>query len=467
MGKTLFEKIWDSHVIQDFGDGRAAIHIDRHMLQEASCRVSFDTLRKLGIKVHDTALTWGVIDHAPSTEPGRTGATLPRQQLSIDAMRTNCAEFGVKLYDVTDPDQGIAHTIGPELGIVLPGCTYVCADSHTATCGGLGAWAWGVGTTQVTQMLATQMLIQKKPLTMRVNFAGRIGEGVFGKDLILHLIGRATSVGGAGYAVEYAGPAIREMGIEGRMTICNMSIEFGARTGFVAADDKTLEYLHGRRFAPAGKDWDEAVAFWRTQTSDADARFDTEIDIDCSKIVPQITWGTMPMDVTGIDGVVPEPSSFADKDRREAVEKAIDYIGLEPGQRMEGIPIDYAFIGTCTNARLSDLQEAAKIVRQGKVAEGVRALVVAGSTRVKTEAEALGLDKVFKDAGFEWRESGCSMCTGSNGDTVPAGLRSISTSNRNFEDRQGPKARTHLASPAMVAAAALTGKITDVRKFYR
>lgn len=466
MGKTLFEKIWDRHLVTQFSDGRAVIHVDRHFLQETSCRWAFDGLRKLGLKVRDPDLTWAVIDHSLATEPGRTGGTLPRAQQTIEAMRENCREFGLRLYDVADREQGIAHTIAPEQGIVLPGLTYVCADSHTATCGGLGAWAWGVGTTQVLQLLATQTLIQRKPRTMRVNFSGRLGQGVFGKDLVLYLIGKAGSVGGAGHAVEYAGPAIRALGVEGRMTICNMSIEFGARTGFVAADDTTFDYLAGRRFAPKGAAWDRALADWRTMRSDDDAVFDAEIDIDCDRIAPQVTWGTMPMDVTGVEGRVPDPSAFADPDRRAGVQRSLDYLGLVPGQRMESIPIDYAFIGTCTNARLSDLEEAATVVRRGKVAPGVRALVVPGSTQVKIEAEALGLDKVFKDAGFEWRESGCSMCTGSNGDTVPAGKRSISTSNRNFENRQGPNARTHLASPAMVAAAALTGRITDVRKFY-
>jgi 3-isopropylmalate/(R)-2-methylmalate dehydratase large subunit len=465
--KSLFEKIWDQHVVSTFSDGRSLLQIDRHVLQETACREAFDGMRKRDLRVRDLDLTYAVIDHSVSTAPGRTSGTNPRTQPAIEAMQRNCREFGIRLFDVNDPEQGIVHVISPELGIALPGCTLVCADSHTASSGGVGALAWGIGTTQVLQVMATQTLIQSKPKAMRVAFDGPLGQGVFSKDLILYLIGKHGSAGGAGHAIEYAGAAISAMPVEARMTICNMSIEFGARAGFVAADEATFEYLDGRRFAPQGAAWDRAVAFWRGMRSDDGARFDKEIAVDCRGIAPQITWGTMPQDVVAIDGVVPDPTNFADPERRSGAERSLAYIGLHPGREMDGVPIDFAFIGSCTNSRLSDLQEAAKVARLGTVPAGVRALVVPGSSKVKRDAEALGLDKVFTAAGFEWRESGCSMCVGGNGDIVPPGKRCISTSNRNFENRQGPDARTHIASPAMVAAAAISGHITDVRKIYR
>jgi 3-isopropylmalate/(R)-2-methylmalate dehydratase large subunit len=381
-------------------------------------------------------------------------------------MQNNCREFGIDLFDIDDPEQGIVHVISPELGITLPGSTFVCADSHSATSGGLGAWAWGIGTSQVLQVMATQTLVQKRPKTMRVSFVGTMQRGVFPKDLVLYLIGRHGIAAGAGYVVEYAGSVIRGMPIEGRMTVCNMSIEFGARSSLTAVDDTTLQYLHGRRFAPKGKAWDGAVRAWRELYSDDEAKFDREIEIDCTPIEPQITWGTTPQDVIGISEFVPEPTRVADPERRRAIERAIGYMNVMPGQPIAGTPIDVAFIGSCTNSRLSDLEEAANIVRGRKVPEGVLALVVPGSSQVKAAAEAKGLDRIFRDAGFEWRESGCSLCVATNGDIVPPGKRSISTSNRNFENRQGPGSRTHLASPAMVAAAAVTGQITDLRKLY-
>jgi 3-isopropylmalate/(R)-2-methylmalate dehydratase large subunit len=464
MALTLFEKIWNRHVVSEFSDGRALIHIDRHVLQETTSWQAFDTLRDRGLKVRNPELTHSVIDHSVATHPGRTADSFPPTRDMILAMRRHCAEFGLRLYDIDSDRQGIVHVISPELGIAQPGCTLVCADSHTATSGGLGAWAWGIGTTQVLHVLATQMLLLRKPRTMRVTFNGAPGRGVFAKDLILHLIGQHGVATGTGHVVEYAGPAIRALPIEGRLTVCNMSIEFGARAGLIAADDTTFQYLWGREFAPKGAAWDAALTEWRGLPSDDGARYDQELVVDCDAIAPRVTWGNSPQDVIAIDGRIPAPDSFVDPDRRAMAERALRYMDLTPGAPIEGTPIDYAFIGSCTNARLSDLREAASIARGRQVAPGVRALIVPGSTTVKREAEAIGLDTIFRDAGFEWRESACSMCVAANGDMVPPGKRSISTTNRNFEGRQGPGSRTHLASPAMVAAAAVTGKIMDVRR---
>jgi 3-isopropylmalate/(R)-2-methylmalate dehydratase large subunit len=462
-GRTSFEKIWDAHVVSALGGDRCLIHIDRHLVHEGTSRNAFDGLRARGRRPKSLGLTVGVVDHDPSTLPGRTVDTYPLGRERIIAMQANCREFGIELVDLHDPRQGIVHVIGPELGITLPGCTLVCGDSHTATSGGLGAWAWGIGTTEVERVLATQTLVQKKPRNMRVSFVGRMSPGIFAKDLVLYLIGQHGIAAGLGHVVEYAGPVIRGLPIEGRLTICNMSIELGARAGLVTPDDLTFEYLAGRPFAPQGAMWDLAMAEWRALPSDEDARFDREIEIDCTRIKPQISWGTLPQDVIAIDERIPLPEQQV-PNRRETMAGALDYMGLEAGQRMEGVPIDYAFIGSCTNARLSDLEIAARFVKGRKVAEGVTAMVVPGSSQVKRAAEAIGLDAIFKEAGFEWRESGCSMCQTLGGDSVPPGKRCISTSNRNFDGRQGPRARTHLASPAMVAAAAVAGAIVDIRK---
>lgn len=461
---TVFEKIWAAHVVKDLGDGRAVIYIDRHVLQEGTSPKAFAGLEAMGLDVRRRELTFGVIDHSVATTPGRTADSWPPTRRRILDMRKYCAQYGIALYDIDDPRQGITHVVAPELGITFPGCTLVCADSHTATNGGLGAWAWGIGTTEVRHVLANQTLIQRKPKTMRVTFDGALGPWVYAKDMILYLIGRYGVAAGTGYAVEYAGPAIRALPVEGRLTLCNMSIEFGARAGLIAPDDATIQYLAGRPFAPRGDLWEAAAADWRRLRSDDEAQFDRELAIDCAAIAPQVTWGTMPDEVLGIDKRVPDPANAADAARRDTMRRALDYIGLAPGQPIEGTPIDVAFIGSCTNARLSDLQVAAAVVKGRTVAPGVRALVVPGSSAVKRAAESEGLDRIFRDAGFEWRESACSMCVATNGDTVAAGQRCISTSNRNFEGRQGPGARTHLASPAMVAAAALAGRIADVRK---
>ena len=464
MQNTPFERIWDKHVIKDYGDGRSLIHIDRHFVHEGSIARAFERLRRAGLPVRRKDLTFCVIDHGISTLPGRTiESWVPTRARNLQ-MRKNCEDFGLRLFDVGDPRHGIVHVVAPHLGIALPGCSYVCGDSHTASCGGVGAWAWGIGTTEVMQVLATQALVQRKPRTMRVNFSGVMGPGIYAKDLILYLIGACGVDAGVGHVVQYAGPVIRALPIEARLTICNMSIEFGARGGLIAADDTTFEFLHGRPHAPTGEKWDLAVAAWRRLYDDSEARYDQEVEIDCAQIRPQVTWGISPGDVIGVDERIPDPATAIDPDRRGMMERALSYMDLTPGQPIAGTQIDIAFIGSCTNGRLSDLEAAATVARGRKVSEKVKALVVPGSAQVKQAAEAAGLHTVFLDAGFEWRESGCSMCVAAGGDIVPTGQRSISTSNRNFEGRQGPGSRTHLASPAMVAAAAIAGHVTDVRK---
>ena len=464
MTNTPLERIWDQHVIADYGGGRALLHIDRHFAQESTSARAFDGLRRLGLKVRRPELTVGTIDHGISTLPGRTleswSPTGPRNL----AMVKNCGEFGVRVFSIDDPRHGIVHVAGPHLGFALPGCTYVCGDSHTASCGGVGAWAWGIGTTEVMQVFAAQALVMRKPKTLRAEFSGVLPKGIYAKDIILALIGRYGVDAGVGHVAEYAGSAIRALPVEGRMTVSNMSIEFGARGGIVAADDTTFEYLNGREMAPKGASWDRAVGDWRALFDEKDAVYDKVLSIDCGSLKPQVTWGNSPQDVISIDQAVPDPSSFADADRRMLADRALGYMGLEPGRPIEGTPIDVAFIGSCTNGRLSDLRAAAAVARGRTVAAGVKALVVPGAAHVKAAAEAEGLHTIFQQAGFEWREAGCSMCVGAGGDSVAPGQRSISTSNRNFEGRQGPGSRTHLASPAMVAAAAIAGCITDVRR---
>lgn len=462
--QTLIDKIWNRHVIRELSDGRTLLHIDRHFLHDGTNRQAFDGLRRIRRPVRNLDLNFAVVDHILSTLPGRTGESHPPGIERIHALRDNCKQFSVQLFDVDDPQQGIAHVISPELGITLPGCTLVCGDSHTATNGGLGAMAWGIGTTEVMHVVAAQALLLRKQRQLRITFNGRPGPGVYAKDMILHFMARHGVTAGTGCAVEYAGPAIRALPIEARMTICNMSIEFGSRCGIVAPDDSTVHYVANRPYAPKGALWDRAVAEWRTLTTDDGAHFDREIAIDCNQIGPQVTWGNSPQETVAIDEPLPDPATAGDSARRQSLERAYSYMNLAPGRTLEGVPIDIAFIGSCTNSRLSDLEAAAQVVRGRKVAKGVTALAVPGSMSVKAAAEAKGLDKIFREAGFEWRNAGCSMCVGSNGDLVPPGKRSISTTNRNFEHRQGPHSRTHLAGPAMVAAAAVSGCITDVRK---
>lgn len=465
-GRTMLGKIWDQHVIVRLGDDTDLLHIDRHLLHDLGGSRGLLDLKSRGLAVHNPELTFATPDHAISTAHGRAGTIKVGQEL-LAALRVETSATGIRMFDIGEPGQGIVHVIGPELGLSLPGCLIVCGDSHTCTHGGLGALAFGIGSSELTHVLATQALIQRRPKTMRVKFEGKLSLGVTAKDLILALIGHVGAGGGTGYAVEYAGSAIRQMPVEGRLTICNLSIELGAKMGMVAPDEKTYAYLRGRPYAPQGEIWEQAVKAWRELPSDADASFDREVMIDVAKIVPQVTWGISPEHVIGVDGRVPDPQAIGDPARRAAMETALEYMGLKPGAPIAGTPVDWVFIGSCTNSRLSDLRAAAEVARGRRVAPGVRAWIVPGSETVKRDAVAEGLDRVFIDAGFEWREPGCSMCLAANGETVAPGQRSISTSNRNFVGRQGPRARTHLASPASAAAAAIAGAIADVRMMER
>jgi 3-isopropylmalate/(R)-2-methylmalate dehydratase large subunit len=462
----MLAKIWDQHVIARLSDDTDLLHIDRHLLHDLGGSRGLLDLKSRGLSVHNPELTFATPDHAISTARGRAGTIKIGQEL-LAALRVETSASGIRMFDIDEPGQGIVHVIGPELGLSLPGCLIVCGDSHTCTHGGLGALAFGIGSSELTHVLATQALIQRRPRTMRVKFEGKLSLGVTAKDLILALIGHVGAAGGTGHAVEYAGSAIREMPVEGRLTICNLSIELGAKMGMVAPDEKTYEYLRGRPYAPQGEMWEQAVKAWRDLPSDADASFDQEVLIDVTTIIPQITWGISPEHVIGVDGRIPDPQAIGDPARREAAETALEYMGLKPGALIAGTPVDWVFIGSCTNSRLSDLRAAAEVARGRRVAPGVRAWIVPGSETVKRDAVAEGLDRVFIDAGFEWREPGCSMCLAANGETVAPGQRSVSTSNRNFVGRQGPRARTHLASPASAAAAAIAGAIADVRMMER
>jgi len=463
--RTFFEKIWDDHVIADLGEGSYLLQIDRLFLHEMSGSVAMRQLHESGRRPNSPNMVFAVIDHVVDTRPGRgpnDSATAAGTEM-IQRARQGAKDYGLRFFDVGDPRQGIVHVISPELAIALPGLTLVCGDSHTCTVGGVGTLGWGVGSTEGEHVLATQTLPQVKPKTMRVNFEGTLPHGVFAKDMILHLIGEIGANGGIGYAVEFAGSAIRSLPIEGRLTICNMAIEFSAKYGFVAPDEATYAFLKDREFAPKGAAWDQAVAYWRTLPSDPDAVFDHTVVIDCAKIRPQVTWGTSPQQVVPVDGRVPDPSTVSDPGARTLLEKALQYARLAPGMPMQGVTIDAAYIGSCTNARLSDLRAAAAVLKGRRVAAGIQAICVPGSSRVKAEAETEGLDKVFRDAGFEWHESGCALC-GHMGNDRLADQRVISTTNRNFEGRQGPLTRTHLASPATVAASAIAGRIADVRR---
>jgi 3-isopropylmalate/(R)-2-methylmalate dehydratase large subunit len=460
---TVFEKIWNAHLVRRLDDGRDLIFVDRHVLQETTSAQAFDRLAQNGRRVRHPELTVATQDHIVSTTPGRDENTNPGGRELLTLMRANAYANRIRHFGVEDPRQGIVHVIAPELGLALPGCILACGDSHTSTVGGLGALGIGVGTSEVEHVLATQTLALTRPRTMRIRFEGAIGPGVTAKDLILRTAGMFGIAIGRGSAVEYAGPAIRALPVEARLTLCNMSIEIGARLGLVAPDEQTFAYVRGRELAPAGAAFDPAVTEWRQLHSDQDAAFEQDLAIDCSQVAPQVTWGTSPQDVAGVDGRVPDPASFGDAKRRDLAAAAIHYMGLQPGTPLAGIPVDIAFIGSCTNSRLSDLEAAAAIVRGRRVAAGVRALVVPGSTQVRLAAEARGLHHVFRAAGFEWRDAGCSMCVSINEDVVPPGARCIATTNRNFENRQGPGSRTHLASPATVAAAAIAGCVTDIR----
>jgi 3-isopropylmalate/(R)-2-methylmalate dehydratase large subunit len=460
---SLFEKVWASHVVADLGNDLALLHVDRHLLHDLNGMKVLAELRARGYQVRNPELTVATPDHGISTRPGRTGESNPAATRLLRGLREEAALARIRCYDINEDGQGIVHVIGPELGLTQPGSSIVCGDSHTCTQGGLGALAFGVGRSEVIHVLATQTLYQKKPKRMRVRFEGALAPGVSAKDLILSLIGRIGAAGGTGYAIEYAGSTIRTMPIEGRLTICNLSIELGAKIGMIAPDDTTFGYLAGKPLSPSGQRWDDAVAYWRSLPSDPGAVFDQGIDVDATQVAPQVTWGTSPEHVLAVDGLVPDPEATPDLNKRRAMVEALEYMALKPGQSIAGVPIDWAFIGSCTNGRLTDLRAAAAVAQGRTVARGVRAWVVPGSQKVKWAAEAEGLDAIFRNAGFEWREPGCSMCLAANGETVPRGQRSISTTNRNFVGRQGPEARTHLASPAMTAAAAIAGCITDIR----
>jgi 3-isopropylmalate/(R)-2-methylmalate dehydratase large subunit len=462
--RSLFEKIWARHAIIAREDGATLLAIDRHLVHEGSRR-AFELLAARRLSVRRPDRTFGVADHyAPTTT--RAIAAIPdaERRAMIGALDRNAAAHGFVLHGLEDPRQGIVHVVGPEQGWSLPGLTIVCGDSHTSTHGALGALAFGIGASEVCHVLATQTLWQRKPKSFRVTIDGALAPGISAKDLALALIARIGAGGAAGHVIEYAGSAVRALAMDGRFTLCNMAIEAGARAGLIAPDDVTFAFIAGRPRAPAGALWDHAKTFWETLPSDPDAAFDRDVELDAGAVAPMVTWGTSPQDAAAITGVVPDPAAIADAARSAAARRAIDYMGLAPGQPLAGIAIDKVFIGSCTNSRLADLRSAAGVLRGRRVAAGVQAMVVPGSEPVRRAAEAEGLDRIFREAGFDWRSSGCSMCVGINGDLVPAGERCASTSNRNFVGRQGPGARTHLMSPAMAAAAAVTGRLTDVRQ---
>jgi 3-isopropylmalate/(R)-2-methylmalate dehydratase large subunit len=464
--RTLFDKIWDAHVVETLPDGTALLYIDLHLTHEVTTPQAFDGLRAAGRRVRRPDLTLGVIDHNIATDASRyTGIVDPESRLQVETLERNAAEFGMPLIPLLDPRQGIVHVIGPELGRSLPGMTIVCGDSHTSTHGAMGALAFGIGTSEVEHVLATQTLLQKPARNMRVLVEGSLGFGCTAKDIVLAIIGRIGTAGGTGHVIEYAGDAIRALEMAGRMTVCNMSIEAGARAGMVAPDETTFEYIRRTPEGPKGEALEQALRWWRTLPSDADARFDTEVRLDAQAIAPQVTWGTNPEAVVPINGRVPDPEDEPDETKRQQQRRMLDYMGLSPGQRLTDLPVDVVFIGSCTNSRIEDIRAAAAIARGRRVAEGVRAMVVPGSGLVKAAAEREGLDRILMEAGFEWREAGCSMCLGMNPDKLTPGQRCASTSNRNFEGRQGPGGRTHLLSPAMAAAAAIAGRLADVRDY--
>lgn len=465
--QTLFDKVWDAHVIEEAADGWALLHIDRNLLHDLSGNNGLGALAERGLPVRRPSLSFATPDHAVSSAPGRSGVSGQVGAPLYTRLKARAAEHHIRFFDVGETGHGIVHVMAPELGLTLPGVTLVCGDSHTCTNGALGALAFGIGSSELVHVLATQTLWQRRPKTMRVNFEGALRPGVFAKDLILHLIGELGTNAGTGYAVEYAGSAIRAMSVEQRLTVCNLSIEMGAKVGMIAPDDTTFAYLQGREYSPREDRWDLALAAWRALPTDPGAVFDREVTVDASSIAPMVTWGTSPEQVLPINSSAPDPDTAPDAVRRQAWRDALDYMGLKAGQALVGTPVDWVFIGSCTNSRLSDLRDAAAIINGRRVPQGVHAWVVPGSESVKRQAEAEGLDVTFRDAGFEWREPGCSMCVAANGETVPAGARCVSTSNRNFVGRQGPGARTHLASPQTAVASALAGAIVDVREFLR
>jgi 3-isopropylmalate/(R)-2-methylmalate dehydratase large subunit len=461
----MFEKIWDAHVVRAEPGQQTILYIDMHLVHEVTSPQAFEGLRLAGRKVRRPTLTVATPDHNVPTTDRRLPIADPISKQQIDTLRRNCEEFGIRLYDLNSPQQGIVHIIGPELGLTQPGMTIVCGDSHTATHGAFGALAFGIGTSEVEHVLATQTLLQSKPKTFELRVEGRLAPGVTAKDIILYLIGQITTDGGTGYVIEYTGEAIRSLSQEERMTVCNMSIEAGARAGMIAPDEKTFEYVRGREFAPTGQDFDAAVARWRQLPTDAGAKYDRVLVFHAKDITPQVTWGTNPGQVVPVTGHVPRPDEFASDEERKTAARSLEYMGLDGGTPIESLRLDRVFIGSCTNARIEDLRSAAAVVRGYRVADSVNAMVVPGSGQVKRQAEQEGLDRVFREAGFDWREAGCSMCLGMNPDTLKPAERCASTSNRNFEGRQGKGGRTHLVSPAMAAAAAVTGHFVDIREW--
>ncbi|KFZ36320.1 isopropylmalate isomerase [Shewanella mangrovi] len=464
MGKTLYEKVWDAHIVAEPAGEAPIIYVDRHLVHEVTSPQAFSGLKMAGRKLRAPEKTFATMDHNTSTKSASLDALSPMARTQVETLQQNCEDFGVRLYDIHHPNQGIVHVMGPELGITLPGTVIVCGDSHTATHGAFGALAFGIGTSEVEHVLATQTLRQLKAKTMKIEVRGSVQDGITAKDIVLAIIGKIGMDGGTGYVVEFCGEAIRNLSMEGRMTLCNMAIEMGAKAGMVAPDATTFEYLKGRTFAPKASDWDQAVADWSALKTDEDAVFDATVTLEAKDIAPQLTWGTNPGQVVAIDKPVPNPADETDPVTKGSMEKALQYIGLEPGVLMTDVAINKVFIGSCTNSRIEDLRSAAAQIQGRKVAATVSAIVVPGSGQVKAQAEAEGLDKLFTEAGFEWRLPGCSMCLAMNDDRLEPGDRCASTSNRNFEGRQGRGSRTHLVSPAMAAAAAIAGHFVDIRQ---
>ncbi|WP_289991317.1 3-isopropylmalate dehydratase large subunit [Photorhabdus laumondii] len=463
MAKTLYQKLYDAHIVREVPNETPLLYIDRHLVHEVTSPQAFDGLRTKGRPVHQPGKTFATMDHNVSTQTKDINACGDMARIQMQELMKNCAEFGITLYDLNHPYQGIVHVIGPEQGITLPGMTIVCGDSHTATHGAFGSLAFGIGTSEVEHVLASQTLKQARAKTMKIEVMGDVGDAITAKDIVLAIIGKTGSAGGTGYVVEFCGKAIEALSMEGRMTLCNMAIEMGAKAGLVAPDETTFTYMKGRQFSPKGEQWEQAVAYWKTLKSDPDAQYDTIVTINAEEISPQVTWGTNPGQVIAIDQTIPAPGSFSDPVERASAEKALAYMDLKPGIKLTDVKIDKVFIGSCTNSRIEDLRAAAAIAQGHKVAPGVQAIVVPGSGPVQAQAEAEGLDKIFIEAGFEWRLPGCSMCLAMNNDRLQPGERCASTSNRNFEGRQGRGGRTHLVSPAMAAAAAISGHFIDIR----
>ena len=463
MSKTLYQKVFDAHVVREVEGETPLIYIDRHLVHEVTSPQAFDGLRAMNRQLRRPDLTWATMDHNVSTTTKDIAASGEMARIQMETLAANCKAFGVRLYDLNHKYQGIVHVMGPELGITLPGTTIVSGDSHTATHGAFGSLAFGIGTSEVEHVMATQTLKQGRARTMRISVNGKLAAGISAKDVVLAIIGKVGHAGGTGYVVEFAGEAIEGLTMEGRMTVCNMAIELGAKAGMIAPDQTTIDYIRGKEFAPKGEALEQAIAYWLTLKSDEGAHFDAEVVLDAADIAPQVTWGTNPGQVIAVNEPIPAPESFADPVEQQSARKALAYMDLQPGQKLSDVAIDKVFIGSCTNSRIEDLRAAAAIARGRKVAAGVQALVVPGSEQVKAQAEAEGLDKIFIEAGFEWRLPGCSMCLAMNNDRLQPGERCASTSNRNFEGRQGRAGRTHLVSPAMAAAAAVTGRFADIR----